>query len=725
MSRNDPCACGSGKRFKHCHGRFEPAAPDSLHRDALTAHRSGALAHAEALYRRALDRNPGDTHALHMLGVVQFERLRYREALDLMWEAAESTDWSDVVIRQNLGRVLAKLLAPQANARQKAFVAAYVTRESERETSPVAAGRVSVVLPVGETSRSVARAIESVARQTYSDIELIVVDYSGTDEKARSIAESLACCRLPAKLVPSAHRDATGAANEGARRAEGRHLAFLGADDWYAPNRVERMVAAIARASILWGYSGVRFLGSNNEGGATGGGADGPASPAQDFRSSNLASFALLRRNASESTGNLFIDRALFHAIGGYAEVGENSGWDLCVRAAKVVEPVVVAEPLYFCDDSNAIRGPLTQASERFARALLADALIGDAAASNPFCPQFTGNRHLLLRAELRAGRGDRLPVPVLRALAAEWRERAPARAVPVRGDPARAPGQKAALVVLGVFRSGTSAIARTLNLCGAFLPAGVIAEDLLLNPKGFWETEGVNDLDARLLHRLGAAWNRVDFDLPREGPLVEEFLADSRDLLAREYGDAPLILIKDPRIGVLAPLWHRSLRECGYRPVYVAVVRNPLEVARSFASHGDMPIAEGLALWLAYMRRVAVFVDSGDVDAVCVRYAALLDDWRSVVRHIGRRLDVRLELDEHGSEVDQFLDAAMRKHRATEAELESHLVGATGDAIRTLYRKLLERCDRDADDEDAMPRDATNRHGGPAAAPAVHRRTE
>ena len=66
-----------------------------------------------------------------------------------------------------------------------------------------------------------------------------------------------------------------------------------------------------------------------------------------------------------------------------------------------------------------------------------------------------------------------------------------------------------------------------------------------------------------------------------------------------------------------------------------------------------------------------------------------------------------------------------MRKHRATEAELESHLVGATGDAIRTLYRKLLERCDRDADDEDAMPRDATNRHGGPAAAPALHRRTE
>ena len=356
------------------------------------------------------------------------------------------------------------------------------------------------------------------------------------------------------------------------------------------------------------------------------------------------------------------------------------------------------------------------QASDRFVTALVADALNGNAAASNPFCPHFAANRDLLLRAELRAGRGDRLPVPILRSLAAEWRDREPAR--PARGHEASAQQhiRKTAVVVLGVYRSGTSAIARTLNLCGAFLPAGVIAEDLRLNPKGFWETEAVNDLDARLLHHLGADWNQVDFDLPREGPLIEEFLANSRELLATEYGDAPLILMKDPRMGVLAPLWHRSLQQCGYRPVYVVAVRNPLEVARSFEAHGDMPIADGLALWLAYMQRVTEFIDSGDVNAVCVRYTALLDDWRSVVRRIGRRLDVPLAVDERADEVDRFLDAAMRKHRATEAELEPHLAGKTGNAIRTLYRQLLERSDREADDNDTTPCGAANANGEPPA---------
>ncbi|MGE5668598.1 MAG: SEC-C metal-binding domain-containing protein, partial [Betaproteobacteria bacterium] len=43
LNRNDPCSCGSGKRYKHCHGRIESANPRALHLEALAAHRSGSL----------------------------------------------------------------------------------------------------------------------------------------------------------------------------------------------------------------------------------------------------------------------------------------------------------------------------------------------------------------------------------------------------------------------------------------------------------------------------------------------------------------------------------------------------------------------------------------------------------------------------------------------------------------------------------------------------------
>ena len=140
MNRNDLCACGSGKRFKHCHGALAPAArpaapsaqavappaaPSALHLEALAVHRTGALRRAEALYRRAIERDPADLDSVHMLGVVQFERMRYREALELLWDACERSEWKDEVFRHNLGLVLAKLLAPAANERQEALVRAY------------------------------------------------------------------------------------------------------------------------------------------------------------------------------------------------------------------------------------------------------------------------------------------------------------------------------------------------------------------------------------------------------------------------------------------------------------------------------------------------------------------------------------------------------------------------------------------------------------------------
>src|SRR6185503_12892292 len=117
--------------------------------------------------------------------------------------------------------------------------------------------------------------------------------------------------------------------------------------------------------------------------------------------------------------------------------------------------------------------------------------------------------------------------------------------------------------------------------------------------------------------------WNQVGFNLPGAGPLLDEFLVNAREVLESEYGDAPLVLIKDPRVCVLGPLWHRALKENGYRPVYVVCVRNPLEVARSLGN--DMPPSRGLRLWCEYMQRVEAFVAAPDVHAVHVRYADLL----------------------------------------------------------------------------------------------------
>jgi hypothetical protein len=96
-------------------------------------------------------------------------------------------------------------------------------------------------------------------------------------------------------------------------------------------------------------------------------------------------------------------------------------------------------------------------------------------------------------------------------------------------------------------------------------------------------------------------------------------------------------------------------------------------------------------------MRPVEALVATRDVDAVHVRYADLLDDWRSATQRIADRLDVPLAVGPHASEIDGFLEAALRNHRATDAELDEQLAGEPGNAVRALYQRMMARCERDA----------------------------
>lgn len=76
IRRNDPCPCGSGRRYKDCHGRIAPGpdAIDSIVRRSLLAHREGRIDEAEAGYREVLEREPGHAVATHYLGLAAWQR---------------------------------------------------------------------------------------------------------------------------------------------------------------------------------------------------------------------------------------------------------------------------------------------------------------------------------------------------------------------------------------------------------------------------------------------------------------------------------------------------------------------------------------------------------------------------------------------------------------------------------------------------------------------------
>ena len=117
----------------------------------------------------------------------------------------------------------------------------------------------------------------------------------------------------------------------------------------------------------------------------------------------------------------------------------------------------------------------------------------------------------------------------------------------------------RTALVVLGMHRSGTSALAGVLGHMGADLPKDLMAPTEI-NPKGFFESNRITGLNEELLASGKRRW--FDFKgLSQDwyaSPKAAEFAISAQEALEAEFGRSYLFALKDPRICRLLPFWTR-----------------------------------------------------------------------------------------------------------------------------------------------------------------------
>ena len=108
-------------------------------------------------------------------------------------------------------------------------------------TAPAPA--VSVVIPAYNVEWCVGRAVESVLAQTFRDFEVIVVDDGSTDDTAKVLQQYGAALRV----VRKSNGGLSSARNAGIAAAGGEMVAFLDADDWWLPAKLERQVDLMRR----------------------------------------------------------------------------------------------------------------------------------------------------------------------------------------------------------------------------------------------------------------------------------------------------------------------------------------------------------------------------------------------------------------------------------------------------------------------------------------------
>lgn len=232
--------------------------------------------------------------------------------------------------------------------------------------------------------------------------------------------------------------------------------------------------------------------------------------------------------------------------------------------------------------------------------------------------------------------------------------------------NPLSKPENRTALIVLGMHRSGTSAMGGVLNLLGVDFGERLYQAQQNVNEKGFWEHSAIVDLHDELLIELASSW-----DDPRvlpEGWQERENIAAFRTRMARiateDFANSPLWGLKDPRMCRLLPFWRDLFAELAVKPLYLIMVRNPLEVAASLHKRNGFSLDKGLFLW--WQHQVLAERATRDAPRVFVSFPDLLVQPEATLERIAQRLDLEwpTPLAQALPGISEFLTPSLRHHR-------------------------------------------------------------
>lgn len=254
---------------------------------------------------------------------------------------------------------------------------------------------------------------------------------------------------------------------------------------------------------------------------------------------------------------------------------------------------------------------------------------------------------------------------------------------------------QKQIVVVLGMHRSGTSALTRALLAMGAgigdnLLPTG---HD---NPTGFWEDRDFVTLNDRLLAMLDAGYDSLAL-LPdgfEQRSDVMGLQLEAVVMLREKLQGYSLFVSKDPRTCRLLPFWQQVFRQLQLSVAYVVAVRHPLSVVDSLSARNQFPKRKSLWLWLQHY--VAAINGTQGAPRLFVDYDQLLVAPEQQLQRIAAALQLP-----SGDEVairdyaDNFLSKDLR--HATYLPEDIQLFQGMPEPVIEAYRLLL---DATVDDE-------------------------
>lgn len=200
-----------------------------------------------------------------------------------------------------------------------------------RDRTSFIAPKVSVVIPFYNCPY-IDQSIESILHQTYSNLELVVVDDGSTE-----YAEKLAPYRNRIKYVGKENGGTASALNAGIRNATGHYFTWLSADDVMVPDRIIKQVRLMQSKESSISFSSFVYL--NEEGQVT-------SQPIRTSFSNERHFYEIMRKGCPINGCTVVMDMAVFETVGLFDEsLPFTHDYDFWLRALHKFQFMYIDEP--------------------------------------------------------------------------------------------------------------------------------------------------------------------------------------------------------------------------------------------------------------------------------------------------------------------------------------------------------------------------------------------
>jgi hypothetical protein len=246
------------------------------------------------------------------------------------------------------------------------------------------------------------------------------------------------------------------------------------------------------------------------------------------------------------------------------------------------------------------------------------------------------------------------------------------------------------AVFIIGMHRSGTSAVTRSINLLGAYLGEDTaFVTPLSDNPVGYWERSDIVNFNGRLLDIVKKTWDTA-VPMPNkwhESEKVKPFRNELVGLIRDNFTDHHLWAWKDPRLSLVLPIWKDALDELGINVSTVFVIRNPLDVAKSLKNRDGFSYDKSFGIWFNYT--TTAFQNLSNLTYTFIHYDRLIHDWESELRRCSSALGIPWPNDDSQlkKKMNEFIRPNLRHSFSGMNELKS--ANAPRPVIK-LYELLL-----------------------------------